>query len=267
MGEQKARKRAHAELLARQPHCIYCGGTTAATTVDHMPPITMFRSRHRPKGLEFSSCEECNQGSRIVDIAASMFSRIYPDPSNTAEEDEMVKAIKAVSNNIPGMLEEMQIDESSDVAKRTHDQFGSNVHALNVNGPLVQRHMKSFALRLGLALHFEVLHAPLTQAGSLAIRWYTNHDRATGALPDEALEFLGPARTLEQGRFSVGDQFSYQWAKTPENTGLMTFSTFRLSFAVLSFSAPHKADLFSNLSDEHVYGPRAHLVALSEGNP
>ncbi len=73
MGEASTKKRAHANLLCRFPCCIYCGAV--ADTVEHMPPVTMFRRKQRPKGLEFSSCRRCNHGTSKSDLVASLLAR------------------------------------------------------------------------------------------------------------------------------------------------------------------------------------------------
>ena len=122
--------------------------------------------------------------------------------------------------------------------------------------------MQAFALRLGMALHYEILGFALPDTGRVAARWFTNYEHITRRFPDDVLEFLGPPKTLQQGKFCVSDQFQYSWAKTPEDTAMMTLTAFRLSFAVLAFTTA-KAEFFPQLDDQHVYGPRAHLECLS----
>jgi hypothetical protein len=70
MGEAKRKRRRHAAVLAAHPWCIYCGGIHPADTIEHMPPIAMFDDRQRPRGLEFSTCRECNNGTRLSDTDA-----------------------------------------------------------------------------------------------------------------------------------------------------------------------------------------------------
>ena len=72
MGEGNRRKQA---ILSACPNCIYCGGNTLATTVEHMPPRMMFAGKQRPPGLEFAACKGCNHGSSHADLVASLMSR------------------------------------------------------------------------------------------------------------------------------------------------------------------------------------------------
>src|SRR5262249_12835483 len=86
MGEASRNRRRMLARLRAQPWCIYCGGVNEATTIDHMPPITIFDQRRRPRGLEFSACQPCNSGGRIAEKIVGLVSRMYPDPPNDTEE-------------------------------------------------------------------------------------------------------------------------------------------------------------------------------------
>jgi hypothetical protein len=79
MSEAKIKRRAHAAILEKHSWCIYCGGASRADTIEHMPPISMFNGRQRPKGLEFPTCRECNNGTSLSDTVASLLARAYPD--------------------------------------------------------------------------------------------------------------------------------------------------------------------------------------------
>jgi hypothetical protein len=79
MSESSAKKRAHSAVLEACPYCIYCGGEVPAASIDHVPPRAMFRGRRRPKGLEFASCKNCNEGTGRADLVAALLSRVAPD--------------------------------------------------------------------------------------------------------------------------------------------------------------------------------------------
>jgi hypothetical protein len=89
MGEASQRKRRMHARLRAQPWCIYCGGVNEATTIDHMPPITIFDQRRRPRGLEFSACEPCNSGGRVAEKIVGLVTRMYPDLANDAGRQEL----------------------------------------------------------------------------------------------------------------------------------------------------------------------------------
>jgi hypothetical protein len=74
-----------------------------------MPPIQMFRLRQRPKGLEFPSCADCNHATSHSDLVASLMGRTYPNPAIEAAHEELRKLLSSVANNVPGLLQEMQV--------------------------------------------------------------------------------------------------------------------------------------------------------------
>jgi hypothetical protein len=132
LGEARARQRAHAQLLSSSPLCIYCGGN--ADTVEHVPLVMMFIQKQRPKGLQFPSCRECNNGTSKSDLAASLVGRLSVEPSAEDEAEEFEKLLRSARNNVPGLLEEMHIVPA--VQKLALQQGGG---ALRANGPLVTK--------------------------------------------------------------------------------------------------------------------------------
>jgi hypothetical protein len=236
MGESKVRKRAHASILAACPFCIYCGGTTHATTIDHVPPRIMFRNKYRPKGLEFPSCNNCNAGTRRSDLVAAMIGRFFP---NASSPDEMKGILQAVSNNIPGLLDEMYLGPAERAAAPRTLPSHVEGQLLRANGPLVRSHMQTFAFKMGFALYYEITKQIVPIGGGVVARWFSNVERWRGECPD--INFPMPPTTLKQGRFEVSDQFAYQGGATNDGKMVFAVSYFRASFAVWTFVAADKS--------------------------
>lgn len=243
MGEAKQKQRSHAELLVKSPFCIYCGGKEPATTIDHMPPAICFRWKHRPKGLEFPSCEVCNNGASHADFVAGLFSRFYEPNDQAQYVDELTKMFRSISTNIPGLLDEMKIGRGGQkiAFKRLPADMDGGV--VRVSGPIVSRFMEVFALKMGLALHFETTGQTLNDDGGISIRWFTNYERFTGDFPQELIDFFPESKTLKNGRREVSDQFQYSYRLSDEKEFGAYFASFRLSFAVVAFVAQDKAVL------------------------
>ena len=164
MGEAKVRRRGHAAILKAQPWCIYCGGIYPADTIEHMPPIAMFDGRQRPKGLEFPTCRECNNGTRLSDMVASLLGRAYPD----ARPDELKRLLHGVANNVRGLLEEMQVDQvEQELAHRNIPSMPSGAGVLRTDGSILRNHIGVFGAKLGLALHYEAHVLPVPPAGGV----------------------------------------------------------------------------------------------------
>jgi len=169
MGEAKRRGKLRERVLEKTPFCIYFGVTTPATQVDHMPPRTMFDLRDRSEGLEFGACSECNQGSRHFELAASMLSRIYPDPTTEQGKEEVAKLFKTVKNRWPELLVEMQPD-GRQLARfeAARSKLPGTAHVLSAKGPLLNNALRHFSAKLGIALHCDRTGKVLPEAGVIA---------------------------------------------------------------------------------------------------
>jgi hypothetical protein len=254
MGEGKRRLD---QIRAAQPFCIYCGGCTPIETIDHMPPITIFAQRRRPKGLEFGACYACNAGARLAEQVVGLLSRVWPDNTGQADAKEFRKILEAIKNNHPGLLEELMPLERQITDLNLHRAGGKipeDVHAMNVSGPLVNAAVHCFAAKLGLAMHFHQTGHIVPFAGGVGIRWYTNYDAFTGKLPGELFRLLGPPQTLRQGRFHVADQFEVASATAHTSALSAHFATFRSSMAIAAFVAEDVTKLVK-APETHVYCP------------
>ncbi len=201
----------------------------------------MFRARRRPKGLEFPSCHRCNEGTRLSDLAAAMIGRSFPDAETEFEKAEMKGLLTAVSNNIPGLLQEMHIGTAGQKIAKNRLAVRINGGFLRANGPLVSSHMQAFSAKIGFALYFELTKRIIPMEGGVAVRWFSNYERLEGTFPHTVFDYLLPPNTLKQGKFEVSDQFGYQWRMAEENQMGMFFAYFRQSFAVLAFVALDKS--------------------------
>jgi hypothetical protein len=226
--------------LADGPGCIYCAGENVATTIEHMPPISVFEGRQRPKGLEFPACEACNNNTSHSDLAAAMLSRIWPDGETETHKHEVKKLMDAVSNNIPGVLTEMYIGRAGQKLARKQNNLPPDTHTLRMDGPLLTAHLETFAAKIGFALHYDVRGAPVPSSGGVRAMWFSNLQALNGQIPDILFEMLPSPSTLRQGSKSVEKQFLYSYA-TGESDHMLYFASFRESFAVAGITALDRA--------------------------
>ena len=231
MGEAKEKRRAHAVILTAHPWCIYCG--MKANTIEHMPPRAMFDKRQRPKGLEFPTCRDCNNGTSLSDMAASLLARAYPDARTP---DDLKRLLGGARNNIPGLIEEM-VDAGAGL--------------LRVDGPILKKHINVFGAKLGLALHYEAHGSPVPRAGGVQPMFFTNVSALRGELPAAIIELLPTPRTLKQGKWEVGDQFKYSWALTEEKRHSVFYATFRQSFAIAAVTALDRSEFLERNADKY----------------
>ena len=253
MGEAKHRQKLRDQVLGRFPNCIYCGGKSVASTIDHVPPRAVFHSRHRPRGLEFPACNECNKGARIDELAVAMLSRLYPDSENELEREEITNLMRSVNNNLSGLLEEMQ---PSYRQKKLGRQYGyvapGSGGVLNCKGPILNRAINRFAAKMGYALHFEIGGKPVPIDGGASVWWLTNYQAFKSDMPHQLINMLGERKTLRQGSWDVEDQFSYASLMTVERTMSAHFATFRASFAICAVVAENIENIRPPNDVDHV---------------
>lgn len=268
MSESRTKKRAHAKVLQACPHCIYCGGEVSATTIDHVPPRVIFHGRRRPKGLEFASCQSCNEGTSKADMVAGLLSRVAPDATTEEQKSELWRMLRETENNVPGLRDELQLDSIELVAARKRVPLANAGGFLKTSGPLVSSHMQTFATKLGFALYFEATRKIVPLAGGVTARWFSNVERLDGTFPQTVFDYLLPPQTLRQGKINVADQFAYQWRVTEDEGTAMFLATFRQSFAVLAFAVTDRTRL--DIDTKHpmrIVAPRNIKQFLERGVP
>ncbi|MBA2400765.1 MAG: hypothetical protein H0V72_19085 [Bradyrhizobium sp.] len=237
MGEAKRKQQTHAAMLAASPGCIYCAGANGATTIEHMPPIQIFFGRHRPRGLEFPACVGCNKQTGHSDLVAAMLARSLTEPEGAASRvPEFEKVLSAVANNVPGLLEEMKVFRAAEKLARKRHGLADDMHPLRVDGPILSRHILTFAAKLGFALHFETTGAVIPPGGGVMVMWFTNLQAMRGDIPQGLLDLLPAPKSLHQGRMNVGSQFQYSTA-VGEHGHMLYYATFNNSFAVSGVTA------------------------------
>ena len=176
MGEAKRKSRTRAEIIAREPRCIYC--PAPAVTVEHMPPVGMFRERERPGAMEYGACEVCNNGTRGSDAVAALMARVHPDDGEGSwQAEEIRKLISAIDTHAPGVREEMSLPGKSkhEWARRPGSSLLQRVVRVRADEPLVKAHLGIFGAKLAMALYREHVGVALPLDGAVWCRFALNH--------------------------------------------------------------------------------------------
>jgi hypothetical protein len=235
MGQARQKQTRLQQMQTKQPWCIYCGGTTHGTNVDHMPPTGVFDLRKRLAGMEYLSCEPCREGTRKMDAVAGLLSRLYAmKPGTPAITQEIRKCIAGVGRNVPKVLSEMHVEK--DLRGVRHDAHTAlpDASAVLSTGSTASSYLTAFGARVALALHFELTREILPAMGGMFVRWLSNHAIVDNEIPEDFLALLGAPQSLKQGRLTLEDQFQYSsLAEGAERSA--HFATFRVSFAIQAF--------------------------------
>lgn len=210
MGEKKRKSRSRQEILKFEPRCIYC--SNPATTLEHMPPRSMFRDRDRLSGMEFASCHNCNVGTRAADEIAVLMAHIMPfSTSENWQMATMQKMIKTIDQHVPGFHAEFLrpenikgdwILEPTGVYRR--------VKVISADGPILKRHLSVFSAKMGMALYREHVGVALPNDGVV----YSTHFLNAGLSAKSAeamLNMMPLPGELRMGKRSSKSQFAYRY--------------------------------------------------------
>jgi hypothetical protein len=251
-------------MLANANGCIYCAGANAATTVEHMPPRSIFEGKQRPKGLEFPACAECNNGTSHSDLIAAMLARLWPNADTATGTRDIAKILRAVANNVPAILPEMHVGRAGEKFARKRHSIPDDAHPLRADGPLLTKHIQTFGAKLGFALHYEVTGSWVPASGGVQVMWFSNVQALNGQIPDSLFAMLPKPLTLQQGAKSVEDQFQYSYAPA-EQGHLLYFASFSQSFAVAGICAQDRSIyLDARAADFPVFSPGDFQVLISQ---
>lgn len=236
---QKSRKRR--EFLQRHPICCFCGGHAPAVEIDHFPSRSLFQDKQWPEGYEFPACESCNDASREDEAIVALLSRLYPDSSTQSSRAEIVKYMRGVARNFPGLLERMQ--PTAEQLREARDKYGvaplpgrpNDLPVLSVRDERIHDAVANFGRKLGLALYYKHTAKVLRSEGGVAVRWYSNVQVGADEIPRELADVLPHFPRLERLRRDLSEQFFYRIGMSEENRMAAYLAMFRRSFAIVGF--------------------------------
>lgn len=239
-------------LRAEQPFCIYCGGTTEGTTVDHMPPISFFDRRVRPKGHEFLACVSCNNGASDHEKIVAALSRLFPDATDPVLLEEMERLLTAVDRSNPGLIRSMLPSLKQELDARRLSR--GVAHAVDISHPRIHEAVLKVGAKLGFALHYEATKRIVPPNGAVAVAWFSNHDIAVGKFPDLGARLLEQAKTLMQGRLTSKSIFEYGSVLSDDKQRSAHAIAFRQAFNVAVFVTEDK-NTFENKPVANIFQP------------
>jgi len=202
--------------------CVFCFGGRPGDTVEHIPPRKFFLHGIRPKGLEFSACSTCNNGTGNLDQVASMFAMIGAEAINPGVfSADLRKLMQGVANNSPDVLDHIFTD-CPDI-ERLHAPSGQTVIGIEVNRLIYTKWLNPWAAKQGVALWYNHTGTMFDPSLRMVTQWLSSEQVMFDGIPEEFLSFAHNSVSLSQGGRFFGDQFSYRFAvNIPEKLGFFS---------------------------------------------
>jgi hypothetical protein len=235
LGEKKRRR---LNLLGQQPLCIFCGGATPASTIDHQPARSFFDAKLAPEGYEFPACEPCNKKSKDQEHVLTTLVRLKQDgQQNGQREVDFAKYAKAMKNNFPGLLRVLGPNEKQGFV-RSRGVFVPVGRAFPLQLPMVTIDPKIAGAavdgvfrKLMCALHYKHTGNILPADAEITIKWTTNAGLPE-FLTDEMKAFIAGLTekpTLVRNGKNLPDQFDYRYTVADDLSASAYFIKFRQS--------------------------------------
>ena len=239
MGQAKNKRALREQFFIENPLCCFCGGIVAATTQDHYPPRCLFRERKWPEGYIFLACDSCNAATRDDENLLSLIMRFSGTEPNIVDHAEFRKAINAVRNNYPGVLESLKLN-SFDKRKAIKSLGLPRLEGLSLaEVPMVRIPtaakvaFERFMFKLGCALHYKHVGKVLPPDGQVTQQFRTNVMHHKHPLPKEILEMVPALAKLQRCNLTLDEQFTYRFNASAEIEAGIFVCVFRLSFSAV----------------------------------
>ncbi|WP_368946511.1 hypothetical protein [Pseudophaeobacter sp. A-200-2] len=222
-----ARKTKRRQLLQNNRYCIYCGGVEKSTTWDHMPNKGMF-PKDRPGGLEFPSCEACNQGSKWFEDIVSFIGSIRFDDSSDSATEHFDKKLAHLTKTQPEVIEELR------PTRRQLRQAESALHdggALNLQGEIASSALSLYGAKLAIALHWRKTQQILPKNAQIAVYCISNERLFDNSVPPHLFELLPDGEELRQGKNRSKYPFFFASGKAEDTSATVHWATFGQAIA------------------------------------
>lgn len=235
-----------AAFLAKHPWCVFCGGASPATTVEHCPPKAMFVSKAWPETFEFPACAACNAGTKDQDAVIAMLARIHADESGGDADKRLDGLMRNVNTQFPDAVRRMM--PSHIEARRRNRALGirpgpGQLHqdVAPVSVPVeFNDAVKTFALKLSKAIYFRESNLAFPNTGMLTLHWFTNVEllRQTRYPIFERMASLpGKSPQLVRGGRFLNDQFEFKFTFSDDRQVFVLQARIGQSFGLVVYGS------------------------------
>lgn len=210
--KNKLREERRKELLAKHPLCLFCGGLSPSTTIDHVPPEVCFPRGFHPEEFEFPACASCNQGAKKHDQIFALYSNLsdFDEQKFGAgpDRERLASLMQAVRWNYPDAMPEF--DAAKDIHRSGHIYTPRPVAYSVETTPAIQEAVEFMEEKLTHALYLREVGKILTPDHRFVAGIYQPQLDHTGALTDYFRNLLPKMTIGERSNIKTyGERFRY----------------------------------------------------------
>lgn len=218
------------DFLIRHPQCCFCGGTIPASTIDHQPAKIIFPDKHRPKGLEFPACTDCNRQTSPDEALLAFVCRFTGSRRPNAAQDfhRLKNVVRSINGSFPGLFQRMN-------GHRTWVKEGGVLvrgGAIDLNQGEVNLALCRIAAKLALAIYYQVRSSPAVRDCWINTQWthsqkpdnFNHVQHLIGSMPAQA--------TLQAGKWNTEKSFFLRYHY--ESGQLFSVAIFHQSVALIA---------------------------------
>ncbi|MEH2530818.1 hypothetical protein V1277_002806 [Bradyrhizobium sp. AZCC 1588] len=232
------KKRRRLDLLGREALCIFCGGTTPASTIDHQPARAFFDAKVGPEGYEFPACEPCNKKSSAHEHVLTTLVRLNGGGEQNAQREvDLAKFAKAMKNNFPGLLRVLGPDEKNGFIRSrglwvpVGRAFPQHLPMVAIDPQIAGTAVDAVFRKLMCALHYKHAGNILPADATITVKWATNAGLPEFITEDMKAFVAGLTEKppLVRNGKDLSDQFDYRYSKADDGSASAYFIKFRQS--------------------------------------
>jgi hypothetical protein len=192
-------------FLKAHPFCCFCGGTLPASTIDHQPAKIIFPNKHRPKGLEFPACDECNRQTGGDEALLALLCRTAGSVRTNSKSDSsrLKDIVASVETFFPGLVQRMNLRQVQNFEGGAWMERG----AIDVNQPEVNQSFCRVAAKLALAIYYETQSTPAVKECWINTLWTHSQNAETFTSVKNTIKAMPNQATLQMGRWKTDDSF------------------------------------------------------------
>jgi hypothetical protein len=243
------------EFLRIHPLCCFCGGSEAATTVDHQPAKIVFPDKSRPKGLEFPACSTCNRQTSGDEALLALVSRFAGSHRPNAARDfhRLKDIINTVRQVFPGLLERMH-------ARKVWANRGGLLMrqgAIDVNQPEVHQSMSRIAAKLALAIYYQAKGTPAATTCRIKTQWTHCQNPDTSQRVKNLIQIVPAQAILQMGKWKTDESFFLKFHS--EDHKLASVAIFHEAVALIALLQEAPLDPNDHERWDFVMAPKAKI--------